>query len=59
MEETIYRGVFGCLYKVADARVYASVDGGKTWGSSRYGFDLAFFQDGINKGYLVELKKDA
>ena len=57
MESKIYRGCFGCLYKVADARVYASVDGGKTWVA--HVMDLDFFQDGIDKGYLVEVKKDA
>jgi len=56
MDDKIYKGIYGCLYKVADAQVYVSVDGGNTWGWSRYGFDLEAFRDGIIKGYLEELK---
>lgn len=51
-----WRGVFGSLYKIESGWVYTSQDGGRTWSVSRYGNDLGFFQDGINRGYLVEVK---
>lgn len=57
MGNTIYKGTFGVLYTVQNAYVYCSTDGGRTWHDSRYGNDLGFFQDGINRGYLVEVKQ--
>lgn len=51
-----WRGIFGYLYKIESGWVYVSRDGGRTWSGSYYRNDLGLFQDGINAGYLVEVK---
>lgn len=52
----IYKGVFGNLYKVSNGVVLMSEDG-VVWQRSKYGTDLDFFQDGIDRGYLKEVTK--
>lgn len=52
----IYKGVFGNLYKVSNGVVLMSNDG-VVWQCSNYGTDLDYFQDGIDRGYLKELRK--
>lgn len=52
----MYKGVFGTLYKVSNGVVLMS-DDGVMWFLSKYGTDLDFFQDGIDRGYLREVTK--
>ena len=52
----IYRGVFGHLYKVSNARVLISSDEGDSWHLSSYGKGIKFFEDGIRRGYFKEVK---
>lgn len=50
----MYKSVFGELYKVSNGVVLVSRDG-VVWQRSNYGTDLEFFQDGIDRGYLMEV----
>lgn len=50
----IYRGVLGTLYKVVSGVVHFKVE--DEWQVSTYGRHIAGFQDGISRGYLVEVK---
>lgn len=52
--ENLYRSVLGELYKVISGVVHFKNE--DRWVVSNYGRDLAFFQDGISRGYLVEVK---
>lgn len=56
MKERIWRGILGSLYKVEGGRVYVYRNISKSWVVSRYGSDLAFFNEGIKQGYLKEVK---
>ncbi|QGH45100.1 hypothetical protein [Ralstonia phage Reminis] len=56
METKLYKGVLGYLYKIVNGMVRVSLDKGKSWQISEYGSNLDFFQDGIDKGYLKEIK---
>lgn len=52
--DKLYRSVLGELYKVISGVVHFKDEDG--WVVSQYGSDLTFFQDGISRGYLVEVK---
>lgn len=51
----IYRGLFGALYKIQEGWVFCCTYG-DNWVVSNYRNNLALFQDGISRGYLVEVK---
>lgn len=55
VQSRIYRGVFGALYKLQSGRVLVCTEG-DNWVVSNYGNNLDLFQDGVDRGYLVEVK---
>ncbi len=57
MEDKLYRGYFGNLYKISPSgSVLVSHDEGAMWHLSAYGSDLAFFKDAIYSGAVREVE---
>lgn len=55
MEGKLYRGMFGQFYTVRDSIVLVGESHTGPWRVSRYAYDLAFSQDGIDKGITLEI----
>lgn len=59
MEDKLYQGYYGILYKISqEGSVLASYDKGAMWHVSAFGSNLARFKEEIDKGAMLEVKAD-